>query len=111
MGMDKNTEQRASPYLDDRETVLAAVRDHGFSLEYVGKKNQDDREIVLAALGNELRPWDFQYASERLRDDEGIALAYIVRNGLNLNFASERIRELIGESDPVATLQALMERR
>ena len=59
--------------LNDREIVLAAVKQNGSVLNSVSEELRNDREIVLAAVsqdGNAL-----EYASEKLRNDREIVLA------------------------------------
>ena len=59
------------------------------ALEYASERLRDDKDIVLAALGND--GMALEYASERLRDDYGIVL-YAIRNNMRaLEYASERL--------------------
>ena len=50
----------------------------------------DDLKIVLAAIGND--PRAFQYASKNLQDDEDVTLAAVRRDGRCLKYASVRLR-------------------
>ena len=59
-------------YNYDRETVLTAVSDNGFALEYATIEQRDDEEIVRAALKDTGAA--LAYASERLRGNQEIVL-------------------------------------
>ncbi len=55
-------------FQDDREIVLAAVRNNGLALMYASKDLQGDREVVLAAMRQ--NPEALKYASRELQNDE-----------------------------------------
>jgi len=75
---------------DDKETVMAAMREDGWSLQFVSKRLRGDREVVLEAVksyGLALR-----WIPKGLRDDPEIILRAVHNNGEALQYASERLR-------------------
>lgn len=81
----------------DRDTVLAAVRRCGSSLQHASPDLRGDREIVMAAvLESGLA---LQFASLALRSDSDIVLAAVATCGRALEFAAP---ELLAADDFVA---------
>lgn len=77
--------QQVPAFKDDKELVLAAVRQQGLALQHASPVLQADVEVVLAAVkqnGLALRS-----ASRTLRSDDGIILAAVMQNGLALEHA------------------------
>ena len=72
--------------LKDRKAILAKVSEHSRGLQDALPEFQNDRKVVLAALGakiyNEESP--LQYASEELQRDRELVLAADRRNGFSL---------------------------
>jgi hypothetical protein len=71
--------------VNERNIILAAVRQNGYSLEYVDEQFKNDKEIVLTAIrqtGNAL-----QYASSSLRANRNIVLNAVNQNGLAIQYA------------------------
>lgn len=60
-------------YMDDKELVLAAVRDYGLSLKHSSPELQADRQIVMAAVKNNGMAID--HASPELQKDKVIMKA------------------------------------
>jgi hypothetical protein len=75
---------------NDREVILAAVRQDGRML-VLSDVLQDDLEIVLAAVQQNV--WLFPYASDRLKDNRGLAMVVVGLDGLMLRYASESLRD------------------
>ena len=74
----------------DKEFVLAAVTEYGYSLENAHEDLKKDREVVLAAVtqdGSTLR-----YAHEDLRNDREIVLAAVTQDGNALKFAHDNLK-------------------
>jgi hypothetical protein len=60
-------------YMNDKELVLAAVKDYGLSLKQASPALQADKEIVMAAVKNNGMAIDF--ASPVLKKDKAIIKA------------------------------------
>ena len=60
-------------YMDDKELVLAAVKDYGLSLKHASPELQADRQVVMAAVKNNGMAVD--YASPALKADKAIVKA------------------------------------
>jgi hypothetical protein len=64
---------------NDKEVVLAAVQENGFSLGYASRELKSDKEVCLAAV--QQTGWALEYASEELRSDKEVALAAVKQDG------------------------------
>ena len=60
-------------YMNDKELVLAAVKDYGLSLKHASPALQADRQVVKAAVKNNGMAID--YASPELKKDKAIMKA------------------------------------
>ena len=60
-------------YMDDKELVLAAVKDYGLSLKHASPALQADRQVVMAAVKNNGMAID--HASPTLKKDKAIMKA------------------------------------
>lgn len=79
-----------TPFKDDKNVVLTAVKYHGLSLRYASDELKSNKELVLAAV---MRNGEsIQYASEALQNDKDIALATVTNNGDSLRFLSMQLR-------------------
>ena len=74
----------------DREIVLAAVKEDGWALQYASEELQRDPDIVVAAVKH--NGWTLQSASEELRRDRDFLLAAVSLSGCALKFAADNIR-------------------
>lgn len=52
---------------DDKEVVLAAVRQYGYALEFASDRLKADTDVVIAAITK--TPRSLMYAAKKLRDD------------------------------------------
>lgn len=75
---------------NDRDVVLAAVKNDAAALKHASGRLRGDREIVLAAVQN--CGYALQYASEGLRGDREVVLAAVKTDGVALEYASEDLR-------------------
>ena len=75
---------------NDREIVLAALGRDGGVLFLISEELRNDREIVLAAVRQNGRA--LQFASKALRNDREIVLAAVRQKGTALEYASEALR-------------------
>ena len=74
---------------EDRGVVLAAVG-KGWPLKRVPEEMQGDREIVMAAVRQDV--WALEHAAQEMKDDKDIVLAAVKQDGWALSFASARLR-------------------
>ena len=74
----------------DRDIVLAAVKQHGYALQYADLLRKD-REIVMAAVKNFGRA--LRFADPELKKDSGIVLAAVKSNAQALAYASEELKK------------------
>ena len=77
------------------EEMLAALKDRWWYEQWAVAEEKDwlrnDRDLVLAAVKQDGRSlWD---ASEELRNDRGIVLAAVKQDGTALYYASEELKK------------------
>ena len=75
---------------DDKDCVLAAVRQFGIALCNASDKLRADREVVLAAV--QQKGDALLYASKDLRADREVVLTAVQQYGCALKFASDELR-------------------
>ena len=75
---------------NDKEEVLAAVKNNGNNLANASEALKADKEVVLAAVNN----WGsaLEYASKGLRADKEVVLAAVINNGPALQYASDELK-------------------
>jgi hypothetical protein len=77
---------------NDKDVVLAAVKNDGFNLEYVSDKEfLNDKEVVLESVkssGSSL-----QFASTELQNDKEVVLEAVKNFGPSLQFASKELQK------------------
>jgi hypothetical protein len=86
---------------NNKEVVLAAVKEDGYALQFASDELRDDKEVVLAAV-NEDR-WALRYASKSLIDDEYFLyeinqLRKIIKDGDVYCYLNENIQNNIDEN-------------
>lgn len=81
---------------DDKEVVLAAVKNQGFTLKFASERLQDDKEVVLATVKTSFSA--LQFVSERLQDDEEVVLIAMKNSIFALQLASARLREKLTDN-------------
>jgi predicted nucleic acid-binding Zn-ribbon protein len=72
---------------DDKDVVMAAVKQRGCAIKYASEKFKADKEVVMAAVkceGDAL-----QYISESLKADKEVVLAAVKQNAFAILNASE----------------------
>ena len=87
-------------FQDDRDIVLAAVRQSGLALLYASDDLKKDKDIVLAAASQNVGA--LAYASWGLRKDRDFMLAAVKKDCRALRFASEELSK-----DPEFVLEAV----
>ena len=81
---------------NNKEEVLEAVREDGYTLEQASEELRADREVVLAAVKES--GLSLQYASKELRADKEVVMAVfdidesMSNNGEALEYASEELK-------------------
>lgn len=75
---------------DDKEVVIAAVKQRGLALEFASDRLKDDKEIVLTAV--QQFGLALAYASKKLKDDKEIVFAAVQQSGLALEHASKKLQ-------------------
>jgi CxxC motif-containing protein len=76
--------------LNDKEVVLEAVKQNGYSLEYASEELKNNKEVVLEAVKQ--NGYSLHYASEELKNNKEVVLEAIKQNGNSLCYASEELK-------------------
>lgn len=95
-------------FREDREVMLAAVRDNGLFLSYASDALRNDREIVLAAVRQD--GMALSYASPALQNNRDVVMTAVRQNGGALQYASETLRsdrEIVAEVNEKYAYMAL----
>ena len=71
-------ELAGSDYTDDKEVVMAAVKNHGYALEFASPSLKKDKEVVMSAVRNDGSA--IQFASGQLRFDHEVIKASFKNN-------------------------------
>ena len=77
-------------HYDNREMVLAAVKQYGVALRDAGERLKADRQIVLAAVDK--RGMALRYATKRLKVDLEVVLVAVKQNGHALQYATKPLK-------------------
>lgn len=77
---------------NDKDVVLAAVRQAGYAMRYASMSLRNDKEFVLAAVANSSSEYALLYVSSALQKDKDVVLAAISNNGLALRFTSRALQ-------------------
>jgi len=75
----------------NRQIVMTAVKQNGYSLEFASDELKDDKEIVLASL--RLTGDVFQYASNKLKSDRDFVMSVVAKQGDAIEFASDALQQ------------------
>ena len=92
--------EHASDFRNDREVVLAAVRQTGWVLKYADESLRNDREVVLAAVKKDACA--LEYAGDFRNDREVVLVAVHHSHGRALQYADDTLR-----SDREVVLEAV----
>ena len=74
----------------DRDIVIATVKNYGWMLRELPKKLQNDKDIVLAAI--EKDGMALEYASDKLKGDKDVVLKAVLKRKDALDFASDELK-------------------
>lgn len=87
----------------DKEVLLEAVLKNSIALEYVSEEIQNNnKDIILEAVKK--NGWALEYASDALQNDKEVVLESIKNYSDATVWASDDIKKLIGNNDPVEVL-------
>ena len=78
--------------INDRDIILAAVKNFGDALRYASKELRKDREIVLEAVSKPHSGDNLAYADEVLRGDRELVLIAVINGGSALQYASDDLK-------------------
>lgn len=81
----------SSELKDDKELVVAAVKQNGHALEYASARLQNDKQVVALAIAQ--CGFALKYASSKLQDDKEIVIASVSQYGNTLEYASPRLQD------------------
>ena len=81
---------------NDKEFVLKAVKQDGWTLYHASKELKNDKEFVLEAVKQ--NGWALYYASKELRNDKEVVLEAVKQNGQAFKYASEELINVILKS-------------
>ncbi|MGR3912318.1 MAG: DUF4116 domain-containing protein [Candidatus Rhabdochlamydia sp.] len=76
---------------DDPDVVLAAIEKSGYALEYASARLKNDKEFILPILKK--HDWTFEFISDELKDDLNIARIVLEEDGWALQYVSERLKK------------------
>jgi hypothetical protein len=78
---------------NEYDIALAGVEENGFDLSLLSRENQNNKNIVLAAISKKPQSGTaIAFASDALKDDEDIALIAINNDPLALEYISSRLQ-------------------
>lgn len=78
----------------DKEVVMAYVSTNPYNLKHASARLQDDEKIVLAAAQHKRGTDVLHDCGPKCQDNETIATYVVAKNGLELQYASERVRNI-----------------
>ena len=84
-------EPTPAPDLNDRDTVLRAVKIHGLALENASERLKNDPEIVLAAI-KQSHGRAVQLASAELLSNKSFIMAAVREEGSTLRYVTEELQ-------------------
>lgn len=88
---------------DNKEIVMPMIKRHGHALRHASLRLQNDKELVIMAIND--WPAAYIYATPEMKDCAEVALALYMRNRSNFfEYASQRIKDLVGSEDPIKIL-------
>lgn len=76
--------------VDERETLLIAMKVNGNLLQFASRLSKDDKEIVMVAVKS--NGYALKYASKRLKQDYEIACEAIKNNPNSYQYVSEELK-------------------
>jgi hypothetical protein len=86
---------------NDKEVVLAALKNRGDVMRYISEALKNDREIVIAALKVDASA--LQYASDELKNDREFLLSIMVFSKDALKYASSQMRKDLQIKESIVT--------
>jgi hypothetical protein len=92
---------------------IEELKDKPYDFKFVNKAIQGDKEVVIDLMKDNPNyvSFIFEHASPALQNDKEVVLAAISQDDRAIQFASDEIEKLVGDSsDPAAKLQSLIEK-
>lgn len=89
----------------DEEVAFKAIKKYYGNFKYISPELKENKRFILKIIQeidtksyfNEMpEAYFLNYLSEEIRDDKEIVLAAVKKNSLNLEYASERVKNIIG---------------
>lgn len=93
-------------FRDDKRVVLEAISFKGVALNGASERLRNDKEVVLKAVKK--YGYSLQFASEALKQDKEVVLAAIKENPRSIDFAHRKIRDEIGDLNPIQYLESFV---
>ena len=78
------------PYKNDKEIVMAAVKENGKALRHASEELQADKKIIMQALKKDGRA--LLFASKSLKADKEVVMEAVKQDGHSLDYASKKLR-------------------
>ena len=91
--------------MDDKEIVMACMKNCGDCLECASKRLKDDEEVVITAVKNNVEA--LKYASTRLKNNKEIAMLAVSKDSQAIKYIGKNIRKDI---DVVSALKKRREK-
>ncbi len=99
----------------DIDIIMAAVMgDDGEAIVFASKKLRSNKNVVMAAASSAPFGGVLENVGNKLRDDPEVVLAVLLSSSdsilidVNLKFASDRLRNIIGNDDPIDVLKSIV---
>jgi Domain of unknown function (DUF4116) len=86
-------------FSNNKDVMLAAVKDDGFAIQFASENLRDDRELAMIAISNKAR--SLEHLSPRLQNDKDVVLEAVKKNPAVIQYASQSLQDIAGD-DPVA---------
>ncbi len=91
-------------FRDDKEIVMGALSlDKGDGFGFISNRLKEDREVVELAVS--LKGTNLSDVQEVFKNDKNIVLLAVKNSDYSYRYASNEIKELIGNNDPVKALE------
>jgi len=78
------------PYKNDKEIVMAAVKENGKALRHASEELQADKKIIMQALKKDGRA--LLFASKSLKADKEVVMEAVKQDGHSFEYASKELR-------------------
>ncbi len=83
--------QKNPEWNNDKDVVLAAVKQWGWVIRFASNELKNDREVVMTAI-QQWCGYALQYASDELRNDKDVVMAAVQKDGMALKYVSNELK-------------------